>query len=132
MKMLFAGLCLISTSMSFAGTTDVGSVTAGKVCGAYYAAGMGHVFKGEMSQLGDIEKVAEGQSSGDDLYTVTVKDGEPTLIITKTGQVVPLSSQDLGLKVYSTSALQLYPSGVPGTQGGNKFIVILCAPAGTI
>lgn len=113
-------------------TLLVGSyANAGQTCGAYYAAGIGHVMSGEATQLGQLERINEGQTSQDEFYSVTVKNGQPELKVTKTGASVELASNNIGMQVYASRSLSLYPEGVPGTHADEKFIVILCAPEGS-
>lgn len=120
MKVLIAALTLLASAQSFAGQS----------CTASYTAGIGHVLKGTSVDLGDKERIKEGEFSQDEYYTVTVaKGGVPTLRETKSGKVVELKVGELapGMPLYGTAPLKLYPSGVPGTFGGRQFIIILCA-----
>ena len=119
MKKLIILMSLLASSHSF----------AGQACNAVYASGIGHVFKGESRPVGDLEKILEGQSTQDELYTVTVKNGQPSLNETKSGKAVTLGSQELSpeMEMYATKSLRLYPSGVPGAFADHRFIIILCA-----
>ncbi len=121
MKKMILVLTLLASSYS----------QAAQECAAYYAAGIGHVFNGEAVQLGQLERIKEGQSSSDELYTVSVNKGQPDLRMTKSGEQVELASGNQGLAVFSSRSLSVYPKGIPGAQTGNKFIIILCAPEGS-
>jgi len=105
---------------------------ASEVCSASYAAGLGHVMKGESITLGNLEKVSVGETSMDEFYSFTFKKtgGKilPSLKETKSGKVVSLkTANDVpGISVYSTQKLSVYPEGVPGAFSGNKFVIIVC------
>lgn len=121
--LMITGLLLtLSSAQSF----------AAQACSAHYTAGLGHLFKGESVLLGDVEKIKLGQSSKDDLYTVSVsKEGQVFLSLTKTGKKIELKRTDVSeeLQVYvSQGDLKPYPEGVPGTfVDGRRFIAIMCA-----
>lgn len=105
---------------------------AAQACSAHYTAGMGHLFKGESVLLGDVEKIKLGQTSKDDLYTVSLsKDGEVTLSLTKSKKKIELKKTDFSdeLKIYvNKDVLKLYPDGVPGSfADGRRHIAIMCA-----
>ena len=119
MKKLIVLISLLASYQSFAGLA----------CNANYAAGIGHVFKGEVRLVGNNEKILEGQSSKDSRYTVTLSKGVPQLFENISGKEVKMGSQEVapGMKVYATSTLKLYPSGIPGTDAEHRFIIILCA-----
>ena len=63
---------------------------ANTVCTAHYAAGIGHVFSGESRILGDKETVKESESTGDELYTMTVENQSPILQETRSKKQIPL------------------------------------------
>ena len=110
---------LLSSSSSFAATA----------CAAHYTAGLGHLFKGMTLELGDKAKILENETAQDELYTVKVQNGVPSLTETQSGKAVTLYGQEAapGLSLYSTQALQLFPTGVPGAFDGRQFIMVLCA-----
>jgi len=105
---------------------------ASEVCSASYAAGLGHVMKGESVSLGNLEKVSAGETSMDEFYTFTVKNVSgkalPILKETKSGKVVTLKAANAipGVSIYSTQKLSVYPEGIPGAFTGNKFIIVIC------
>lgn len=120
MKMIIAVMSFLVSAQAF----------AGQACTANYASGIGHVLKGEARLLGSKEKIKAGETSADKLYSVSVSSvGEPSLTEVKSGKAVALASQDLApeLKLYTTPSLQLYPSGIPGTDADHRFIIILCS-----
>nr|BFD66902.1 hypothetical protein HAGR004_19240 [Bdellovibrio sp. HAGR004] len=105
---------------------------AAQACSAHYTAGLGHLFKGESRLLGEVEKIKLGQSSSDELYTVSLsKSGQLSLTETKTGKKVELKRSDVSpeLQIHVTDGnLKPYPEGVPGTfVDGRRFIAIMCA-----
>ncbi|WP_295905943.1 hypothetical protein [uncultured Bdellovibrio sp.] len=116
MKKIIVLMTLLASSYSY----------AGEACSAYYAAGLGHVFKGEAQQLGEVIKLTEGQSTGDELYTMTIINGAPELKETRSGSAVRLSSSEMGTaKIYTTGSLKKYPSGVADKE--HRFVIIICA-----
>ncbi|MEK2646227.1 hypothetical protein [Bdellovibrio sp. BCCA] len=105
---------------------------AAQACAAHYTAGIGHLFKGESVMLGNVEKIKLGQSSKDELYTVSVsKSGQVSLTETQTGKKVDLKRADVSpeLQIHVTNGdLKPYPEEVPGTfVDGRRFIAIMCA-----
>lgn len=103
---------------------------AGTACSASYAAGIGHIFKGESRLLGDKEFIKESETISDELYTLTLKKSAPVLQETQSKKQVELIQQDLGhgMLMYSTKSLKLYPEGVPGAiTAEKKFIIVMCA-----
>lgn len=119
MKKIIVLMTLLAASHSF----------AGQACRASYASGIGHVLKGEDLLLGQKEKILEGETSKDNLYSVTVKNGKPQLSESQSGKAVDMNEGDMGpeMKIYATKSLRLYPSGVPGAFDDHNFIVVLCA-----
>jgi hypothetical protein len=119
MKNFIVLMTLLASSQSF----------AGQACGAFYAAGIGHVLKGEGVAVGDKEKILEGETSADTHYKVTVKKGVPQLTEAQTGAAVKMTAKEVmpGMQMYATQTLKLYPTGVPGTFAENRFIIMMCA-----
>jgi len=105
---------------------------AAEVCSASYAAGLGHVMKGESVILGNLEKVSVGETSMDEFYSFSVKNVagkiQPVLKETKSGKNVALKVANAvpGVSIYSTQKLTVYPDGIPGAFSGNKFIIAIC------
>lgn len=122
MKSVIILASLLMSSSSFAAVKF-------DACSAFYASGIGHVFKGMAHQLGDKEKVAAGETTSDKLYTFSLSTEKvPTLKETKSGKSVALQVlMDEGAKVFATESLNLFPDSVPGSFAGRKFVVILCA-----
>jgi hypothetical protein len=105
---------------------------AADVCAASYAAGLGHVLKGEAVSLGNLEKVSAGETSMDEFYSFSVKSVagqvQPVLKETKSGKTVALKVANAvpGVSIYSTQKLTVFPEGIPGAFSGNKFIIVIC------
>ena len=105
---------------------------ASDICSASYAAGLGHVMKGESVILGNLEKVSAGETSMDEFYAFSVKNiagkTQPVLKETKSGKNVTLKVANAvpGMNIYSTQKLTIYPEGIPGAFSGNKFIIVIC------
>ncbi|MGE3610387.1 MAG: hypothetical protein AB7I27_12425 [Bacteriovoracaceae bacterium] len=125
MKAFLVMVTLLASSLSFAQAPS---------CGAAYARGLNHFFKGESIKLGDKEIVAPGQTVKDKYYTLSVSsEGVPSLTETKSKKPVELVPMKLenGASMYSTASLELYPKGVPGavlgSDGKHNFILIVCA-----
>jgi hypothetical protein len=120
-KILFIMISLLSVN-SF----------AADICSASYAAGLGHVMKGESVSLGNLERVSAGETSMDEFYTFTVKNVsgkvQPVLKETKSGKAVALKVANAvpGVSIYSTQKLSVFPEGIPGAFSGNKFVIVIC------
>lgn len=128
MKSLLVLAALLVSTITFADD----SVNA---CNASYAAGLGHVFKGESIELGNQKFIKSGETLSDEFYTLTLstnKKGElvKKLTETKTGKVVKLNQAQVGvgIELYATASLKnVYPDGVPGTYEGHRFLFVMCA-----
>jgi len=110
----------------------ISNIHANQACSATYAAGMGHLLKGESVVLGGKDKVLINDFSQDEFYTFEVKNKNgkalPVLKETQTNKLVSLKPLNAipNVEMYTTSKLTIYPEGVPGAFGDKKFIIVIC------
>ncbi|PIP96308.1 MAG: hypothetical protein COW00_16125 [Bdellovibrio sp. CG12_big_fil_rev_8_21_14_0_65_39_13] len=98
-------------------------------CGATYAAGLGHLLKGESVQLGEKETIKAGQSVADEFYSFEMTETSKILKNKTSGEKIVLKSlqKNEGFEILTAKIEgQEYPEGVPGSDFNHQFIFVMC------
>ena len=104
-------------------------------CAGGYAAGLGHLMKGESISFAETEMIQVGKTVSDEFFKAKVVslNGETKVELTnlKTNKKENLTSSgdNNGMTIYTTSNLvnsRAYPAGVPGAFAGKIFLIFIC------